>query len=235
MSGLNVFSTGTPAYRVSILKAAAYTALITDELIQINGAYTVTLPPLNTLQGTTYHKKTYAIQNVSTTAVNVTIQPGTNTVTNVADTINSKAVWTVMPNETLVINGNEGDTNWTITSPTPIPALNRATFTIVVQTSGTTAVNVFDANGAPANIDITAVMVQVLTANSGICNVWQQGTSSIASITMTTAAPCLAGAIVGGTGALSNQAVAAGTAITVSCTSSAVANVIIIGTMQQYA
>ena len=233
MPGLSDFTTQTPSYRTIVRKAATYTVLATDEYIQVNGAYTMTLPALDSFQGTTYHAKTYTFENIHATA-DATISPGTSAVTAVADTIASKTSYIVKPGEKIVIRGNESALDWKLVSPTPTPALIRVPFTTVVATAGTVAQNIFSADGAPANIDITAVLVQATTANSGIINVWQQGTSSIASITITTANP-LVGGVVGTTAALSNAAIPAGTACTVSATSSAVVNVIIIGTMQQYA
>ena len=45
MPGLNIFSTRDFAYRNIITKAAGYTVLVADEFVQVNGAYTMTLPP----------------------------------------------------------------------------------------------------------------------------------------------------------------------------------------------
>jgi hypothetical protein len=233
MPGLNVNLSEVFSPRVIVRKAAAYTVLATDELIQVNGTYTMTLPALDSFQGTSSHKKAYKFQNVHATAT-ATIAPGTSAITGAADTIQGKTSITLLPNESIVLEGSEGATSWTIMSPSTFPSLIRVPFAVVVAATGTTAANVFDADGAPANIDITCVLVQATGANSGIANVWQQGTSSIASITMTTANP-LIGGVVGMTAGLSNAAIAAGTAITVSCTSSATPNIIIIGTMQMYA
>jgi len=233
MPGLNIFSTRDFAYRTIITKTASYTVLVTDELVQINGsALTMTLPPLNSLAAGLEKKKSFKLSNISS-LYSATIQPGTNTVTGTADTINSKALFTLMPNESIVIVGTEVGTDWSIQSPYPQPAFTRVPFQVVAAVAGTTPVNVFDANGAPTNIDITAVAYQVLTSCTGIVNVFQQGTSSIATITMNTAL-AIAGNIVGSASALANAAVAAGTAITVSTTGSGTGNMIIFGTMQAY-
>jgi hypothetical protein len=235
MSGLKDFTTLAPAYRAIIRKAATYTVLATDEYVQINGTYTMTLPALDSLQGTTYHKKAFYFENIHATS-DATIQPGTSAVTGTADTIEGKALYTLKPNEIIVISGSEAGTDWKIGSPTPQPALTRVYWSVVVAHNGSAAVNVFDANGAPANIDVTAVLFQVVTACSGVLNVFQDGTSSIATISVTTANA--AGAVMAPAVTLANKAVAKGTAMTVALTSAGTAggagNVIIFGTMQQY-
>ena len=236
-AGLKIFTTEDFSYRAVVTKAGTYTVLTSDEFVQINGAYTMTLPPLNTLATTMTKKKSYKFSNVHATA-DATIQPGTSTATGTADTINGKALYTLKPGESIVISGNEVGTDWDIVSPFPPPALTRVPFAVVVQSSGSaTPVNVFDANGAPATLDITGVLASVVTVGSGTVNVFQQGTSSICTIAITSMSSgyALAGMVISPSTALACQAVAKGAAITVSNTGSGVFNMFIVGTMQQYA
>lgn len=160
---LTLFETKTFNPRVIISKAIAYTVLSTDELVIMTGATarTFTLPALDSFQNTMLQgQKIYKLQNSGT--ADLTIQPGTSGNTGVADTINSHAVWTVKPNESIFITGYSNLTNWLMSSPVTTPALNRNTFAVVVAANGTTAVNVFDANGAPVDLDITEVFVNAL-------------------------------------------------------------------------
>jgi hypothetical protein len=231
MPGMRDFVTEVSAFRQIIVKAAAYTAVLTDELIKVNGAYTLTLPPLNSLQGTLYHKKIFVIQNIGTNT-NVTVQPGTNTVTNTADTIASKATWTILPNETIEIVGREVDTNWIISNIYPMPSTQRATWTRTVTTNGTTVVNVFGADGAPANILIENILVIPQDATSK--NITLIGAAStIATVVCSTSA---AGTVIGSTTALTYPAVASGSTLTVaSSATNGQALVLVSGTVQNYA
>ena len=121
MPGILDFTTQAFSYRTVARKAAAYTVLVTDEYVQMEGAYTATLPPLNSLQGTTYAQKAYKIENIGT--ADVTIQPGTNTVTNTADTIDGRATYTLKPGESTTVHFKLGpkelqildrDMHWTV-------------------------------------------------------------------------------------------------------------------------
>lgn len=222
MPGLKDFTTQAFHYRSIITKAAAYSVLLTDECIQVNGAYTMTLPVLSTMQGSTTHKKVYKFVNIHATA-DATIAAGTG------NTIGSRASFTLKPNESIVIVGSEAGTDWMIGSPFPTPALIRVPFTVVATTSGTGAVNVFDANGAPTAIDITAIVTIAQDTNAGNIAV-TNGTNTVATIAKSTTAALL----VGDTG-LTYAAVVSGDTLTVaSSTTNGNAKVIITGTMQQY-
>lgn len=221
-----IFQTETLSPRQITYSATPYTALVTDDLIQISGSGAVTLPSLLSFQQTLLSKKVYAIQNVGSVAV--TIQPGTNGSTGVADTINGRAVWTVMPNETVLIEGNGVQTNWTIISPTLVPALNRVPFCVVATTSSITPINVFDANGAPVNLDVTAVDVVALSTTAANITL-MNGASTICTIAAGTTA-----SIVTGASAYTWTAVAAGATFQVVSSSAGNATVRIWGTMQQY-
>jgi hypothetical protein len=166
----------------------------------------------------------YKIKNFGTS--NVTIQPGTNTITNVADTVASKAVWTLFPNEYVIIEAQETYTDWAIIDPISMPGLGRVPFAVSVNTSGTAAVNVFDANGAPVNLDITEILTNsqdTTAANVTVTN----GASTVVTIAKSTTA----GVVVGAT-TISYSAVAAGSTLTVTSSSAGGARVTLIGTTQ---
>ena len=228
-AGLKIFTTEDFAYRNVITKAGTYTVLAADELVQVNGTYTMTLPPLNSLAALLTKKKAYKFKNIHATAT-ATIQPGTNTITGVADTINGKALFSLMPNESIIITGTETGTDWTIQSPYPQPAMTRVPFNWVASTSGTTAVNIFDANGAPANIDITAIITIATVTLAGTATVLN-GTDTVLALAKSTSIGGLSGGIPSGA-----AAVAKGSVCTVAMgAASEDCYVIILGTAQVYA
>ncbi len=220
MGGIKDFTKAIVNYTAVTTVGANYTALLTDQLLLITGAYTVTLPAASSLQGTTYGKKEYAIQNTSTSAA--TISPATG------NTVAGRASWTLQPNETVVITIFSADTDWKIDSPFPTPALIRVPLAVSVNTNGTTPVNVFDATGAPTNIDITEVMVNAQDTTAGNISL------ANGSNTVVTIAKGITAGVVTGAGSLSYTAVSSGSALTVVSSSAGNARVTIIGTMQTY-
>lgn len=229
---LNLFSTQTFNPRVIASKAADYTVLTTDEQVTMTGATarTFTLPALDSLRGTMLGgTKVYSFINSGT--ANLTIQPGTSGITGTADTIAKSAVYTVKPNETLLISGHSSLTDWGIGSPMSVPAMGRNTFTVTLNTSGTTPQNIIGASGAPVNLTVTAVLLVALDTNAGNVKV-KNGTSVINDSTGGTAKSATAG-IVTGAVALTTTAVAAGAVFTVeSDSTNGNATVIIVGTTQ---
>lgn len=159
MPGIRDFTKDTFSPRVITTQAANYTVLSTDELIQINGAYTMTLPVLSTLQGTTYHKKAYRFTNIHATSVG-TITAGTG------NTIGGRASINLQPGESITIEGLEGNTDWAINAPFPLAPAIRNVVPIIVTTSGTTAQNAIDSSGCP----VVGVVVQVVA--------WAQDTNA---------------------------------------------------------
>ena len=211
------------------VKTANYTALATDDQINITGSGVIlTLPSLLSLQQTMQQKKLYAVYNNGATYP-ITIQPGTNGSTGVKDTINGRATWTLFPNETIVISGDSNLLDWKIASPASLPVLMRNDFCISVNTNGTTAVNVFDTNGAPANINITAILVAALDTTAGNIEVINAG--NVVNDTTGTAKGTSAG-VVSTAVALANTAVASGASLTVVSSSAGNATVIIFGNTQ---
>jgi hypothetical protein len=215
-----------------VTQTSAYTALITDDLININGSGVVvlSLPSLLSFQGTIWQKKMYAITNIGTTYA-VTITPGKNGNTGVLDTINNgHSVWTVNPGETVVIVGFSNLTDWGIASPATLPVLLRNLFAITVtvaSSASATPTNVFDANGAPDIIDITEVIVNATDAvSANICVL--NGTSTVCTIAKGTVAQVLTPATT-----LATPVVAKGAVLAVFSSASGYGRVTIIGTTQK--
>lgn len=186
MPGLKDFTSNTSAFRTIVTKAAAYTVLSTDEYIQINGAYTMTLPVLSTLQGTTYHKKTYTFKNVHATSVG-TVAPGTG------DTIGGRTSISLQPGETLVISGSEAGTDWNINSPFPLAPGIRNFVTLVATTSGTTAQQFVDSGGCPVVGVIVDVTATALDTNAGNITV-KNTTDTVCAFAKSTTAGVVTGA-----------------------------------------
>jgi len=212
-----------------VVKTANYTALTTDDQINISGSgVTLTLPSLLTLQGTMMQKKMYAVYNNGTT-YDITIQPGTNANTNVADTINSKATYTLKPNETIVITGYGALLDWLVSSPQTLPNLGRNYFCKAVNTNGTTAVNVFDANGAPDNIYVDLVLATAGTVTSTANITVLNATNTLVTIAKSTTAYVTMGMKPAG-----YQNVAKGAVMTVASDGAVDCTVVIIGSTQSY-
>jgi len=209
-----------------VTKTASYTALPTDDQINITGSGVVlTLPSLLSLQATMQQRKMYAIYNNGAT-YDLTIQPGTNADTNVANTINNKATWTLKPKELIVVTGLGNLLDWGISSPKTLPVLGRNYFAMVVNTNGTTPVNVFDANGAPDNLNITAILVIATVTLAGNVLV-KNGTDTQATIAKATTIGALTA---GAPSAVAN--VAKGAVFTVETGTNEDCNVIIFGSTQ---
>jgi hypothetical protein len=228
MPGIKDFTTESHSFRNIVTKAASYTVTLSDEMVQINGTYTMTLPPLNSLQGTLFAKKVYAFKNVNTSGLLATIAPGTNTVTAVADTIGGKASLVIRPNETVVITGRDNSTDWLITSPYPIPALRRVPFTVVKTTNGTTAVHIFSSNGAPTDIFVDEILVNALDTIASTITI-TGGAQTVSAIAKGTTLSAITPATT-----ITYPAVAAGSTFSMVGDGTGDARVTVIGTMQQY-
>ena len=218
MGGLSDFTTEVFNYRNVVTKTTAYTVLAADEYIRSNGTVTLTLPSLDSFVGTTNAKKVYRVDNVNTAKLICTIQPGTNTVTGVADTVNGKAIYTLKPNESIIISGQAAGTNWSIASPYPQPTMDRVTWTAIATIDGADGVNLFDADGAPADINITNVFA-VCTVASGspsIINLFTGTSGGADSLVIASFTPGAAiGDMAGCATTLANTKVAKGVAIRV--------------------
>ena len=189
-TGIDLFTSLARNVRTAVRKAAAYTVLATDELVQVNGTYTMTLPVISTLIGTTASKKVLFFENVSSAANGyvATIAAGSG------NTVGGRASITLYPGEKLAISTTETDTDWEILYPSPMPPAVRNFVTFVRETSGTDAQNVVDASGCPVAGQIvsvisyalngTAANILVKNANTTVCTI-AKGTSAGAGVSAT--------------------------------------------------
>lgn len=228
MPGLKVFSTETFGFRQVAVKTTAYTVLASDEKVQCNPTSTMvlTLPAINSFQGSTQPRKAYLISNGGTASV--TITPSADTVTAVSNTIGGRSNLSLKPNESVVISASCAETDWKIDSPYPRPLTSRAMFSAAITTSGTTPQHVFDASGAPTNIAITGILCVATVTLAGNVVV-KNGTDTVVThAKLTSAIGATNGAV-----SLSNTNVAAGSACTVEMSGADMdCTVIIFGTAQ---
>ena len=227
---LELFTKKTFSPTSIIAKTASYTALVTDQEIDMSGSgLTLTLPALDSFQNTLQQgEKLYLVKNTSTTYT-LTIQPGTNSVTGVANTIDSRAVYTLYPGDSVLIKGYSNLLDWIISDPTTRPILNRAPFQVAVATNGTAVVNVFDANGSPSNLFLDAVLLingsDTASGNITVTN----GTDTTLTLAKSTSANAVVGA---GGSSLSFRDVAKGAVFTVVSSTAGNTEVVILGTTQ---
>ena len=206
----------TPSFnpRVVKIKAASYTALAGDDEIRVNGAYTVTLPAISTLAASGIGQKTYKIKNIHATST-VTIS------CNSADTIEdgssggSTTVYIPKQNDYYILEADLAASQWKLRFPTPLikkenlPAHMRC-FTKVVSTNGTTAVNVFTANGCPNALTITGISAVAKDTVAGDISL-TNGSDTVSSF----AKSQTAGVVTGEDGDLANTAYTAGNTLTI--------------------
>src|SRR3990172_4488928 len=95
--------------RSVIGKAAAYALLFTDDHVNVTGAAIMTLPIISTMAAAKLGVKIFKITN-SHTAAN-TVNPGSG------NTINGFTTYSVPIGQTIIIQANQGDTNWEVVSP----------------------------------------------------------------------------------------------------------------------
>lgn len=232
MPGLNDFVAHQFNPRRVISKAAAYTVLVTDEEVRMTGATarTFTLPGMDGLGSITNKFKAYKFVNDGT--ANLTIDAGDRGDTAEAQTINSKSALIVRPGQSVILQGKPYGTDWEIIYPSPWPAMTECIVPLIATTSGTTAVNLVDADGAPAAGNILAVLTIADDTNAGNVVV-KNGTNTVATVAKSTTAGLPVGATSGG---VSNAAVTAGNVLTVeSSTTNGNARVIVWMATQAYA
>lgn len=196
------------------IKAAAYTALASDDEIRMNGAYTLTLPSIASLAASRLGQKTYKIKNIHATAT-VTIS------CNSADTIEdgsatgATSVYLTKYNQYYILEADLGAKQWKLRYPSPLikmenlPAHMRC-FSKTVETNGTTAVNVFSASGCPAALTITgisAVAMDTIAGNISLTN----GTNTVSSFAKSETA----GIVTGEDGSLASTAYTAGDTLSI--------------------
>lgn len=230
MPGLSDFQTYEFNPRIITSKAAAYTVLTTDEWLIMTGATAriFTLPGLDALASITTKFKAYKFTNDGT--ANLTIDGGTNGTTSGDQTIGGKTILTVRPGLSVILRGKPNATDWEIVFPTPFPKALEQTVMLVGTTSGTVAVNLVDADGAPCNMTILTVVAVAQDTNAGNITV-VNGTDTVVTI----AKSATAGLPVG-EAALTYPKVTKGNILTVeSSTTNGNAKVIVIAAGQSYA
>lgn len=190
-TGISLFTDLVQNFRNAARKAANYTVLLADEKVEINGAYTMTLPVISTMQGTTTSKKLLYFENVHATAVG-TITAGSG------NTLGGRASIGIKPGEKLIIAASETDTDWEILWPSPMPAGLRNIITLIATTSGTTAQNVIDATGCPVVGEVVGIVAEaqdtfagniaIKNTNGTIATIAKSTTAglSVAATTLTT-------------------------------------------------
>ena len=185
-TGISLFTSLIENIRAIVRKAAAYTVLLSDEKVEINGAYTMTLPVISTMQGTTTSSKTLFFENVNATSVG-TVAPGSG------NTIGGRASIDLRPGEKLVIAASETDTDWEILWPSPLPAGLRNIICLIATTDGTTPQNLVDADGCPVVGEVVDIVTTAQDTNAGNIVV-KNATDTIATIAKSTTAGALVGA-----------------------------------------
>lgn len=221
-TGIGLFSQLTQNFKAVVTKAAAYSVLIADELVNINGTYTMTLYDIAvTLAGSNYSEKLIGFKNVHATAVG-TVAAATG------NTIGGRASIALQPGESILIKGKIGSTDWEIVSPSPMPAGVRNIIPLVVVTNGTTPVNVVDASGCP----VTGLIVNVQTCSQDASAGNVTVTNANGTVT-TIAKGTYVGTLVGVTGTMTTPQMTAGDPLTVVCDGTGNARVTIMLSTQQ--
>ena len=200
--GLKAFMAAGFSPRTIQQKAAAYTALLSDDQITATTAITVTLPVISSMIGTVVGKKVMKLKSAA--AYSMTVAPGSG------NTIGGLAGYVIPINQSIIIAADQGDTDWEILSPDTSQGIaNRFHQTIIATTNGTTPVNVFSSAGAP--IPFTVESFESIAADATASNIiLKNGTNTVASVAKGTTANAVVGEE-----ALANTAVVAGAGFTV--------------------
>jgi hypothetical protein len=140
---------------------AAYTATVDINTIYAGGssAYAITLYDIiTTLRGTT--GGAIYVENNGTAVVTLTAATD--------DTINGRTTYALQPGQRVIIGADKRRQRWVVSIPDFMP-LDVATQerSITVTTTGTTAVNVFGASGAPRDLEIIDWDVTSLDTTAG--------------------------------------------------------------------
>ncbi|HEY6019181.1 MAG TPA: hypothetical protein VIY48_04555 [Candidatus Paceibacterota bacterium] len=189
-TGIDLFTSLAANVRSITTQTTTYTVLSTDEYVKGNGTFTATLPVISTLIGTTFSKKLYFLENISSAAnaYILTVSAGSG------NTIGGRSTITLQPGEKMAISATETDTDWEILFPSPMPPAVRNNFVVVATTSDTTAVNAIDASGCPVVGQIvsvvsyaqnaTAANILVKNANGTVCTI-AKGTAAGGAVSAT--------------------------------------------------
>ena len=210
--------------RVIQTKTAAYTVLMSDDEVKMNGEYTATLPAISTMAANSVGGKCVKIKNIGSSTVTISC--------NSADTIEdgssagATSIYLYNGNDYVILEADLPAKQWKVKYPSP--AFDASKYVkddsisgikmndgahyhaISVNTNGTTAVNIFSSAGAPCALTITGVIAvakDTVASNISITN----GTSTVCSF----AKSATAGAVTGEDGALTYYAVTATDTLTV--------------------
>jgi len=216
----------TPSYnfRNSKLVAANTTLTASDEEIQVNGAYTMTLPSITSLFQNGNGGKAYKIYNYGTSTVTISC--------NAADTIEdgssagATSIYLYANTDYVIIEADLQKKQWRLIYPKPAfdaskyakdgsitgekLETDKMYHSVSVDTSGTTAVNVFSSAGAPCDLTITGIIAtakDTIASNITLTN----GTSGVSTF----AKSATAGALTGEDGDLTYYSVTAADTLTV--------------------
>lgn len=218
------FLTPSFNFRNSKLVAAATTLTGDDEEVQINGAYTMTLPSIISLYQDGKGDKAYKIYNYGGSTVTIssdaldTIEDGS--------AAGATSVYLYDAADYIIIAADLQKRQWRKVWPKPAidgsQNLKDASVkghkmiggkiygAVTVDTNGTTAVNVFGSAGAPDDLTLTgisAIAKDTVAGNITLTN----GTSAVSTFAKSTTA----GVVVGEDGALTYYSVTAADTVTV--------------------
>lgn len=218
----------TPSFSPEVIqvKTASYTALMTDDEIRVNGAYTVTLPVISTMSDYQKGAKTLKIKNInSTTVTTVTITAGTGDTIEDGSSAGASSIYLYANDDYVILEADIFTKQWKRRYPKPQItdvhrkdgeitgeklSLDKHYFTTATVTSGTTAQNVFGSAGAPDHMTIVTAFCIAQDTNAGNI-VIKNGTNTVATFAKQTTA----GYMQGEDGSLANTSVAAAATCTV--------------------
>lgn len=188
-----------------VTKTTAYTALLTDDLINVTGTTTITLPALSTLGSNMRGNKAYKIANTGTAVVTIAAATG--------ETINGASSMTLGAGDSIVFNGSIFG-NWVLSDPEEklrgrnMSEALATQVTVATVGTATTANNIFTGSTAPVALAITGVVVVSHDTFANSITI-QNGTTTVTTITKSTTVGTPVGGIV------ANGAVVSGATFTV--------------------
>lgn len=188
-------------YTHSVIKSGNYTLTTTDQHVKLSATGTLTLPATSTLAAAGKANIIYVME-IGAASVTGTFS------CNSADTINGSGttIATSTNGDKIALEADPANSNWILVNIAPsLPTANYQDGSVttpkiaddaitgaklsigahygikVVETNGTTAVNVFDASGAPAALTITGVMAVAKDTVANTEVVLTNGTLAVAT------------------------------------------------------
>lgn len=174
-------NTAEPQYspRNIVAKTADYTATVSDDLINVSAAATITLPSIATLASNMLGSKTYKLVNTGTTNVAVTIAPATG------NTIGGAASYKLtVNNDYVILTSNPQTLDWHINWPENRvfePTLEYEVITLSFA-AGTTSVQTSAGCASGAQMIgnyITSFALTSTVASMGVQIKWTVGASAV--------------------------------------------------------